>query len=667
MARNLILGNSSMLISFDTHGQVRDLYFPYVGLENHVAPHSLHRIGVYADGRTVWFTDPSWEIEHVCDDNALIGKVIAQNKSIGVSLTLTDVVYNEKNIFIRNISIENTFNTTREIKLFFCHEFNLGESTRADTAYFDPRSRTVIHYKGRRVALINAFTTEGQFSEYTVGEFRTHHRDGSYRNAETGKLSGNPIEHGNVDSVIALSFTLSPGATRNGYYWLCLGKTIDEVHALNRYVLEKNPAYLTNTTRDYWSAWVNRYNFSFYGLSPRVVSLFKKSLLFVRAAVDNGGSILASADASMLQAGKDTYGYMWPRDGAIAATSLDRAGDPHAAKRFFQFCVNAISSEGYLMHKFLPNLSLGSSWHPWMRDGQVTFPIQEDETAIVLIALLGHYEFSRDLDFIEHIYNPFIKKAADFLCEYRDKTTGLPLESYDLWEEKYGVHTYTTATVYGALHSAARFAEILGKRQSANHYVRTAEDIKSALLKYLYNEEGGYFLKMVTLHNEGQRGEGIERLDATVDASSVWGIVRYGVLPVHDERVISSLAKTEERLRTKTAVSGINRYENDLYFRADDKAQSNPWIITTLWMTQIATMMAQNESDLARVKNDLDWIASFAPSTGVLPEQLHPHTGKPLSATPLTWSHAEFVLTVISYLDKLEEFGICKACNPVKR
>lgn len=667
MARNLIIGNNSMLISFDGHGQVRDLYFPYVGLENHIAPHSLHRIGVYAAGSIAWFTDPSWEIEHTCSDNALIGKVLAVNKNIGISLTLTDVVYNEKNIFIRNISIENLFDVKREVKLFFCHEFNLGESTRADTAYFDPRSRTVIHYKGRRSVLINAFTTEGQFSEYTVGEFRTHNKDGSYRNAETGRLSGNPIEHGNVDSVIALSFNLDSRTPQNGYYWLCCGETIDEVHTLNRYVLEKNPAYLTNTTHDYWNAWANRYNFSFYGLSPSVVSLFKKSLLFIRAAVDDGGSILASADASMLQAGKDTYGYMWPRDGAIIATSLDRSGDQHAAKRFFQFCVNAISKEGYLMHKFLPDSSLGSSWHPWVRGGQATFPIQEDETAIVLIALFEHYEFSRDLDFIEKIYNPFIKKAADFLCAYRDKTTGLPLESYDLWEEKYGVHTYTAATVYGALRAAARFAEILGKKQSADRYLRSAEEVKSALLKYLYDEGKGYFLKMAMLRNEGQYGEGIERFDETVDASSVWGVVRYGVLPVSDSRVISSIVKTEERLRTKTPVSGINRYENDVYFRTDDRTQSNPWIITTLWMTQIAIMTAQNEGDLARVKNDLDWVASYAPLTGVLPEQLHPHTGKPISATPLTWSHAEFVLTVINYLDKLEEFGVCKACNPVKR
>ncbi|MEX0909665.1 MAG: glycoside hydrolase family 15 protein [Candidatus Paceibacterota bacterium] len=663
MARNLILGNNSMLVSFDAHGQVRDLYFPHIGLENHIASDSLHRVGVFVDGSISWFTDEDWNIEHTCHDEALVGKVRAENKRIKVVVTFTDAVYNEKNIFIRNITIENQADTEREIKLYFCHEFNLAESLRADTAYFDPRSRTIIHYKGRRTVIINAFTTEGQFSEYTVGEFRTHNKDGSYKNAEAGKLAQNTIEHGNVDSAIALSFTLGGGTSGNGYYWLCIAEQIHEVHALNQYVLEKNPAYLTNTTRNYWTAWVNRYNFSFYELSPEVVSLFKKSLLFVRAAVDNGGSILASADASMLHAGKDTYSYMWPRDGAICAIALDRAGDSQAAKGFFQFCVDVVSKEGYLMHKFLPDKSLGSSWHPWVRNSEVTLPIQEDETALTLIALLNHYQHSRDLDFIEKIYNSFIKKAADFMCLYRNNATGLPLESYDLWEEKYGVHTFTAATVYGALQSASKFSEILGKEISRVRYTKTAEEIKTAILEHLYDKDKKYFVKMVTL---GDDTKGVQGFDDTIDASSVSGIIKYGVLPIDDERVVSALRETENALRTKTKVSGIMRYENDVYYRRDDETGGNPWIITTLWMTQALIMSAKNEDGLVKVREDLNWVASHALETGVLPEQLHPHTGEPLSATPLTWSHAEFVLTVIQYLDKLEEFGICDACNPVR-
>lgn len=650
-----------MLVSLDDRGQVQDLYFPYVGQENHIGRDNVHRVGVFVDGVMAWLDDPAWDIEMLSHDEALLGKVKARHDKLQVTLTFTDVVYNEKNVFIRNISVSNEADREREIKLYFGQEFELAESTQADTAYFDPRSRTIIHYKGQRVVLVNAFTSEGQFTEYTVGEFKTHGKAGSYKDAEDGHLERNTIEHGSVDSVVCLSFKLAPGVEKNGYYWLCVGEFIPEVHTLNQYVLEKNPAYLTNTTRDYWTAWVNRYNFSFYGLSDEVISLFKKSLLFMRAAVDEGGSVIASADASMLQGGKDTYGYMWPRDGAYIAMALDKSGDSQASRKFFEFSDDVLSAEGYLMHKFRPDRSLGSSWHPWIRNDKIAFPIQEDETALTLIALLKHYEHTRDLEFIEKLYVPFIEKMADFMCQYRDEGTGLPLPSYDLWEEKYGVHTYTAATVYGALRSAAVFAEILGKTSTRDRYEKVASEIKQAIETHLYDESIGAFVKMVELGDSG-----VERKDKAIDISSLFGIVQFGVLPLDDERVKSTFAKTEEALSLQTEVGGIARYQDDAYYRIDQNTPGNSWILTTLWLAQCKIARAKNEADLDSVKEVLAWCVDHALPTGVLPEQLHPHTGEPLSATPLTWSHAEYVLTVIKYLDKLEEFGVCKACNPIR-
>lgn len=651
-----------MLVTFDDRGQVRDLYFPYVGQENHIGRDSLHRLGVYVDGEIAWFDNPEWEIEMQSHEESLLGKIHANHPRLGVALSFTDVVYNEKDIFIRNITVSNRSDREREIKLYFGQEFCLAESHQADTAYFDPRSRTIIHYKGQRVVLINAFTSEGQFEDYTIGEFKTYGKLGSFMDAENGHLEKNPIEHGIVDSVIGLTFNMKPKSEKNAYYWICVGEFIPEVHSLNQYVLEKNPAYLTNTTKDFWTAWVNRYNFSFYGLSDEVIALFKRSLLFMRAAVDDGGSVIASADASMLQGGKDTYGYMWPRDGAYIAMALDRSGDSHAAKRFFEFSADVLSEEGYLMHKFLPDRALGSSWHPWVRNGEASLPIQEDETALTLIALLKHYEHTKDIEFIERLYVPFIEKMANFMCEFRDKTTGLPLPTYDLWEEKYGVHTYTVATVYGALRAAAVFAEILGKEASRERYEKVAAEVKVALDKHLYDESSQTFVKMVELGKSG-----VESVDETIDISSIFGVVMFGVYDVFDKKIQVAIEKTREAISVRTYAGGIARYEDDAYYRIDDQnTTGNAWILTTLWFAQLIIAQAKSEEDMKEVKEILEWCVERALPTGVLPEQLHPHTAEPLSATPLTWSHAEYVLAVIQYLDKLEELGICKACNPIR-
>ena len=41
------------------------------------------------------------------------------------------------------------------------------------------------------------------------------------------------------------------------------------------------------------------------------------------------------------------------------------------------------------MHKYNPDGSVGSSWHPWCgSDGLLQLPIQEDETALTLFASL---------------------------------------------------------------------------------------------------------------------------------------------------------------------------------------------------------------------------------------------------------------------------------------
>jgi hypothetical protein len=49
--------------------------------------------------------------------------------------------------------------------------------------------------------------------------------------------------------------------------------------------------------------------------------------------------------------------------------------------------------------------------------------------------------------------------------------------------------------------------------------------------------------------------------------------------------------------------------------------------------------------------------------SGVLAEQVHPFTNQPLSVSPLTWSHAAFVATVLEYVNKLKMIDICLTCG----
>lgn len=659
MPRSLTLGNGHILVGFDHRGEVRDFYFPYIGLENHVGSHLVHKVGVFADGTLKWLDDPSWNITVDSNADTAVGIVLARNESLGIMLTMTVLVYNEKNILVREIHVENLRKEKRTVKLFFGQQFQISESRRGDTAYYDPRNNTIVHYKGSRVFLINTQWKGVGFDDYSVGLFGIEGREGTFQDARDGVLSKNPIEHGSVDSVVGVTLSISGDATEKLYYWITAGKSVKETEELNHYVLEKTPAHLLQTTKDFWHAWVNKQNFSFHVLPEDVVNLFKKSLFIIRAHTDNNGSVIASGDSDMLQYGRDTYSYLWPRDGAQVVSALDRAGDFNVARKFFEFCNAIVTEGGYFMHKYRPDGSLGSSWHPWIYEGKAELPIQEDETALVLHALWQHYLLTRDLEFVEDLYNSFIKKTGDFLAGFISPDTGLPYPSYDLWEEKYGITTFGASAVYGALLAAEEFARLLGKVSDAARYRETAKRIQKAIAAHLYNKEGKMFYKLIRKTN------GSFEHDTTLDMSSFYGPFKFGVFDTDDARIKNAIKTIERNLLNQAPIGGIPRYEGDRYYRQEGNGTSNPWFITTLWLAQYYIKIARTEKDLKQATDILSWVVAHATQSGVLSEQLEPHTGKQLSAAPLAWSHAEFVITVIDYLERLEDFGVCKACNPV--
>jgi glucoamylase len=61
----------------------------------------------------------------------------------------------------------------------------------------------------------------------------------------------------------------------------------------------------------------------------------------------------------------------------------------------------------------------------------------------------------------------------------------------------------------------------------------------------------------------------------------------------------------------------------------------------------------------------LEWAARRALPSGTMAEQLHPYTGEPLSVSPLTWSHAEYVRTVQEYIDRFAGTNLCPGCGQV--
>ena len=105
----------------------------------------------------------------------------------------------------------------------------------------------------------------------------------------------------------------------------------------------------------------------------------------------------------------------------------------------------------------------------------------------------------------------------------------------------------------------------------------------------------------------------------------------------------------------KTEV-GSCPYTNDYYHRVSDDVETvpgNPWIITTLWLADWHITRGTAE-DITRARRLIDWTTRQAREGNLLPEQVHPYTGGPMSVCPLTWSHSTLVKVIMDYLIKME-------------
>ncbi len=637
-----------MQVMFDAQYRLRDIYYPYVGKENH-AGHTF-RFGVFTDGQLSWTDSPDWERRLSYAADTLVTAVELLNRRLKVRLECRDAVDLYENVYLREISVHNFSSRGREIILFFHHDFHVYGTSIADTALYDPRVEAIIHYKGRRYFVANLQVDgEAGVKEWAIGNKETNGAEGTWRDAEDGRLGNNPIAQGSVDSTIAARMSLASGGTKQCYYWIAAADRFRDVRALNELILQKSPAELILRTENYWRLWAKKDRQELAELPPELSQLYTRSLLILRTLTDSHGGIIAANDSDLLQFGRDTYSYVWPRDGARAAYAFARAGYIDTPRAFFKFCASILTADGYLLHKYNPDGSFGSSWHPWYAHGQMQLPIQEDGMGLVLWALWQYFAGHFDLESVKELFYPLIVRMADFLDTFRLEN-GLPKPSYDLWEERYGVHTFTTAAVYGGLVAAANFAGSFGEQTLAERYKKAADAVQEAAQQVLYNQEAKRFARSF----DPATGQ----LDMTVDAS-LFGVFAFGLLPPEHPMVVSTMKAVEERLAVRTHVGGIARYERDPFFRVTEdfaRVPGNPWIVCTLWLAQYKIAMARNPEDLDAAAKILSWVAKHARPTGMLAEQLHPFEESAISVCPLSWSHAEFVITVADYAAKLSAF-----------
>jgi len=648
--RNLPIGNGTLLVNFDQAYQLRDIYYPRVGQENH-SQGDVCRFGIWAGGTFVWLDHAGWSRDLHYAPDTLVTEVRLEHAELKVRVTFNDAVDLGRDLLIRRVQVDN-LGAEREVRLFFHYAWTIYGVGVGDTVMYYPAIRALVAYKGQRYFAVSQKVGDRTgLDRYACGKKDVGGAQGTWRDAEDGDLGNNAIEQGSVDMTAAAHLGIvAQAGTVVMHHWLIAAQDFTGLQGLAEMVVQRSPESFLERTRSYWPAWVNKEEGNFTDLSPPVADLYRRSLLIVRTQVDNGGAIVAANDADIVKDARDTYSYMWPRDAALVAYAMDQAGYLEVSRRFIDLCARIITREGFFLHKYTPAGAPGSSWHPWVdADGHPQYPIQEDETGAVLFAVWHHYQVHRDFEFVKTYYRGLIVRAAEFLARYRDPHTGLPDASYDLWEERRGIMSFTVAAVWAGLQAAARFARLYGETTLAERYEEVAGAMKQATEQHLFDAERNRFLRRIVL-----RADGTVEKDPTID-SSVFGLFYFGMFAPDDPKIVSTMESVYERLWCQTAVGGIARYENDYYYQISqdiEKVPGNPWFICTMWYAQWVVARARTLGDLQAAARILEWVAAAALPSGVLSEQLDPYSGTPLSVSPLTWSHATLVSLVQEYVRK---------------
>lgn len=674
MARDIPVGNGDLLINFDEFYRVRDVYYPCVGRYNHTAGH-VQRFGVWADGEFAWVDQAGWKRELNYRADTLVTEVRLVNDKLGLELTCNDAVDFHEPVYFRRIRVRDrrpagsNDGKPRDVRVFYHIDLSIKESPVGDTCDYDPETAGLVLYKDDSYFLVNAGDDKGTgVDHWAIGAKRVGGAEGTWRDAEDGVLGRNAISQGSVDATVGVNLSVPAGGGGEATctLWMACGESYERVRELNRVIKNKGVDKMFTRTEAYWRLWVRKDAVDTSILPESVRELFLRSQLILRTQVDNRGAIIAATDSDISHFAGDHYAYCWPRDGALVAQALILTGQSELSRNFFRYCARVINKNGYFMHKYTPLGHLASSWHPWVLNGKSVLPIQQDETALVLWALRQHFETFRDVEFIKPLYNALVTQPAQWLMNHVDEH-GLPRPSWDLWEERRGVHTFTVAATIGALNAAALFARDFGDLERAETLETGAERMRDALQKHLWNPEQSRFARMATPIEEpvpeGVNGSARParvtgyRLDMTRDSAN-YALFAFGAFRPGNPMVVSEMQSLRDRLWVKTPVGGCARYERDYYHQVErDNVESvpgNPWVICTLWHAQHKIALARTPEELKAALPLLEWAAERARESGVLAEQYHPYTGEQMSVSPLTWSHATVVTVVMEYVKKHE-------------
>jgi glucoamylase len=405
------------------------------------------------------------------------------------------------------------------------------------------------------------------------------------------------------------------------------------------------------------------------------------------------------------------YKAVWPRDFYQVAMAMLALGDTQSPRVAFEYLEQVQASKKITGYSGTPGWFLQKT-HV---DGEPEWVgVQLDQTGmpIMLGWRLWKEGVLSDTE-ITHWYNKMLKSAANFLVNggavkilWNDTVIKPPYTQQERWEEQQGYSPSTIAAVIAGLVSAADIATHAGDIESAARYLAAADKYSSELEAHTYTTagsltgeqgNGNYYLRINANDNPNDKGPLDTRNAQTVsDESQVIDggfleLVRYGVRAANDAKILETLPEYDnvnlpDLLRTKYEFTfpgvegsfpgwrryGIDGYGEDItnglgYSEANNSTQGRgrvwPFFTGERGHYELQLAKAGSNVDMEKLRNTyVKAMELFANEGMMLPEQVWDGVGSNATynyqigegtngATPLAWTHAEYVKLLRSYSD----------------
>lgn len=419
-----------------------------------------------------------------------------------------------------------------------------------------------------------------------------------------------------------------------------------------------------------------------------------------------------TVDASKLATG---YKAVWPRDFYQCAMALLALGDSATPLAAFNYLKNIQVSASTKGAKGATGWFLQKTHVDGTREW-VAVQLDQTAMPIMLGYKLwqaGVLDAAALKDMYGSLLKPaadFLVKGGKVGVDWNKETITPPRTQQERWEEQEGYSPSTTAALVAGLVAAGEIAGTLGQTEDAKTYRAAADAVNARIEALMFTTsgrhgDGRYFLRITQNDNPEDKGPLLVRNgqeagqeDAYLDAGFL-ELVRYGVRRADAPSIVESLAELDDtsindQWRVKYLFKypgdpreypGWRRYGNDGYGEdADNGAnygigplqggmskgqRGRVWPIFTGERGHYELTRA-NAKPGGATAADLDMIRmtyvrameKFANDGLMIPEQVWDGVGVmpkgyatgegTNSATPLAWSHAEYVKLLRSVRDR---------------